>query len=173
MLPTIKRQSIKTLPRHLMICLKRFDFDYEVMQQVKINERLEFPHEVTHAPSPEPSSLHTCINLPPVFNRHACFSPDQFMRPIVTLPVACCSWTCSVTRWRAARTPLRPPATPPPTACHHHRYTHMTHTFFVPSWTDSYSPLTMIYTSPLSPFATVGGGRRQRVRVRQWRLAFS
>jgi hypothetical protein len=77
-LPTIKRQSIKTLPRHLMICLKRFDFDYEVMQQVKINERLEFPHEVTHAPSPDPSSLHTCINLPQVFNRQDLLS----LRPV-------------------------------------------------------------------------------------------
>lgn len=45
-LPTIKRQSLKSLPRHLMILLKRFDFDYEVMQQVKINDRLEFPMQV-------------------------------------------------------------------------------------------------------------------------------
>lgn len=42
-LPTIKRVSIKTLPNFLIIHLKRFSFDFEMMQQTKLNDRFEFP----------------------------------------------------------------------------------------------------------------------------------
>jgi ubiquitin carboxyl-terminal hydrolase 34 len=38
-LPTLKRTSVRELPRHLIIHLKRFDFDFNLMQQVKINDR--------------------------------------------------------------------------------------------------------------------------------------
>ena len=33
-LPTTKRTSVKLLPPHLIIHLKRFEFDFETMQQV-------------------------------------------------------------------------------------------------------------------------------------------
>jgi hypothetical protein len=49
-LPTEKRVSFKALPRHLIIHLKRFDFDFENMQQLKINDRLEFPMELDMRP---------------------------------------------------------------------------------------------------------------------------
>lgn len=42
-LPTTKRTSIRTLPNHLIIHLKRFEFDFETMQQIKINQRYSFP----------------------------------------------------------------------------------------------------------------------------------
>ena len=48
--PTTKRISIKTLPRHLLIHLKRFEFDFETLQQVKINARFEFPSELDMFP---------------------------------------------------------------------------------------------------------------------------
>ena len=50
LLPTVKRLSIKSLPRHLIIHLKRFEFDYETMQQIKINDRFEFPEELDMFP---------------------------------------------------------------------------------------------------------------------------
>eukprot|EP00937_MAST-01D_sp_MAST-1D-sp2_P002109 g2109.t1 len=45
-LNTKKRMSLKTLPDHLFIHLKRFEMDFETMQQVKINDKLEFPHDL-------------------------------------------------------------------------------------------------------------------------------
>ena len=45
-LPTTKQISIKTLPQHLLIHLKRFEFDFETLQQVKINSRFEFPENL-------------------------------------------------------------------------------------------------------------------------------
>ncbi|CAM9113487.1 unnamed protein product [Discosporangium mesarthrocarpum] len=45
-LSTQKRCSIKVLPKHLVIHLKRFGFDFDRMQQTKINDRLEFPTEL-------------------------------------------------------------------------------------------------------------------------------
>ncbi|CAN0021460.1 unnamed protein product, partial [Sphacelaria rigidula] len=49
-LNTRKRCSIKSLPNHLMIHLKRFGFDFDTMQQTKINDRLEFPLELNMYP---------------------------------------------------------------------------------------------------------------------------
>eukprot|EP00903_Cladosiphon_okamuranus_P019913 g18301.t2 len=49
-LNTKKRCSIKSLPNHLLIHLKRFDFDFDTMQQTKINDRLEFPLELNMHP---------------------------------------------------------------------------------------------------------------------------
>jgi len=45
-LPTQKRTSIKTPPQHLILHLKRFEFDYETMQNSKLNDRFEFPREL-------------------------------------------------------------------------------------------------------------------------------
>lgn len=45
-LPTTKRVTIKTPPKHLIIHLKRFEFDFETMQQIKVNDRFEFPLEL-------------------------------------------------------------------------------------------------------------------------------
>ncbi|CAK4716309.1 hypothetical protein LEN26_020380 [Aphanomyces euteiches] len=42
-LDTHKRISIQTLPECLIIHLKRFEFDFETMQQLKIHDRFEFP----------------------------------------------------------------------------------------------------------------------------------
>ena len=49
-LPTTKRCSIKTLPNHLIIHLKRFEFDFDTLQQVKLNDRFEFPNELDMRP---------------------------------------------------------------------------------------------------------------------------
>jgi ubiquitin C-terminal hydrolase len=49
-LPTIKRIGIKSLPRHLIIHLKRFEFDFETMQQIKLNDRYEFPEVLDMRP---------------------------------------------------------------------------------------------------------------------------
>jgi len=40
---TNKRICIKTLPHNLVIQLKRFTFNFETMQKIKINSKLEFP----------------------------------------------------------------------------------------------------------------------------------
>ncbi len=45
-LPTTKRVLLKSLPESLIIHLKRFEFDFELMQQTKINDRYEFPMEL-------------------------------------------------------------------------------------------------------------------------------
>jgi ubiquitin C-terminal hydrolase len=42
-LSTVKRTSIRSLPNHLIVHLKRFEFDFETMQQIKINEKFTFP----------------------------------------------------------------------------------------------------------------------------------
>jgi len=39
----IKRTCIKSLPEHLIISLKRFDFDLETFSKCKLNDRFEFP----------------------------------------------------------------------------------------------------------------------------------
>lgn len=48
--PTLKRQSIKTLPNQLVLALKRFDFDLETMQKLKINSYCEFPDTIDLKP---------------------------------------------------------------------------------------------------------------------------
>ncbi|GMF13335.1 unnamed protein product [Phytophthora lilii] len=45
-----KRVCIKTLPQTLVCHLKRFEFDYDTMEKVKINDYLEFPTELDMFP---------------------------------------------------------------------------------------------------------------------------
>ena len=40
---TLKRTCIKELPKFLYISLKRFEFDFDRMVRVKVNDYLEFP----------------------------------------------------------------------------------------------------------------------------------
>ncbi len=42
----LKRLSIKRLPPQLIISLRRFEFDYEADQKIKINKYCEFPFEL-------------------------------------------------------------------------------------------------------------------------------
>lgn len=46
----MKRQSIKILPRYLVLALRRFEFDYETMVKVKVNDAFEFPMELDMEP---------------------------------------------------------------------------------------------------------------------------
>ena len=43
---TLKRTCIKKLPRYMMIALKRFEFDFDRMIRVKVNDYCEFPMEL-------------------------------------------------------------------------------------------------------------------------------
>lgn len=45
-----KRICVKTLPRTLVCHLKRFEFDFDTMEKVKINDYLEFPMEIDMSP---------------------------------------------------------------------------------------------------------------------------
>jgi ubiquitin carboxyl-terminal hydrolase 9/24 len=38
-----KRMCLKKLPNHLILVLKRFEFDYDTMQKFKVNDMCEFP----------------------------------------------------------------------------------------------------------------------------------
>lgn len=49
-LETHKRISISRLPDQLIIHLKRFEFDFERMQQIKLHDRFEFPMELDMYP---------------------------------------------------------------------------------------------------------------------------
>jgi ubiquitin C-terminal hydrolase len=49
-LETHKRISISKLPAYLIIHLKRFEFDFEKMQQIKLHDRFEFPVELDMYP---------------------------------------------------------------------------------------------------------------------------
>ena len=44
--PAVKSQKFKTLPRMLIFVLKRFEFDYDTLKKVKINDYYEFPQEL-------------------------------------------------------------------------------------------------------------------------------
>ncbi|CAJ0883074.1 7111_t:CDS:10, partial [Entrophospora sp. SA101] len=46
----IKRSCIKKLPKNLIMHLKRFDFDMELLKRVKINEYFEFPNRINMEP---------------------------------------------------------------------------------------------------------------------------
>ncbi|CAD8073216.1 unnamed protein product [Paramecium primaurelia] len=46
----LKRTCIKKLPDHLILVLKRFNFDFDLMAKAKINERIEFPFELDLLP---------------------------------------------------------------------------------------------------------------------------
>ena len=41
-----KRMCLKRLPNHLILVLKRFEFNFDTMQKMKINEFCEFPDEI-------------------------------------------------------------------------------------------------------------------------------
>ena len=43
---TLKRACIKTLPNYLIVVLKRFEFNYDTMQKIKVNDYFEFPQEL-------------------------------------------------------------------------------------------------------------------------------
>jgi len=45
-----KRVAVRTLPTSLCIHLKRFDFDYETMQRLKVKDRFEFPMQLNLEP---------------------------------------------------------------------------------------------------------------------------
>ena len=43
---TLKRTCIKKLPRYLIVALKRFEFDFDRMIRIKVNDYCEFPMEL-------------------------------------------------------------------------------------------------------------------------------
>lgn len=47
---TLKRTCIKRLPRHLIVTLRRFEFDFDKMIRVKVNDYYEFPTELNMEP---------------------------------------------------------------------------------------------------------------------------
>lgn len=47
---TMKRTSIKYLPKYLMVALKRFEFDFDKMIRVKLNDYCEFPLDLNMEP---------------------------------------------------------------------------------------------------------------------------
>jgi len=47
---TLKRCSIKRLPNTLFLVLKRFEFDFDRMEKVKVNDYCEFPTELDMNP---------------------------------------------------------------------------------------------------------------------------
>ena len=47
---TLKRTCIKRLPKHLIMVLKRFEFDYNYMQKLKVNDYCEFPESINMEP---------------------------------------------------------------------------------------------------------------------------
>jgi len=46
----LKRTCIKELPRHLIATMKRFEFDFDRMVRVKVNDYCEFPLELDMLP---------------------------------------------------------------------------------------------------------------------------
>eukprot|EP01103_Thecamoeba_quadrilineata_P011019 TRINITY_DN2539_c0_g1_i2.p1 TRINITY_DN2539_c0_g1~~TRINITY_DN2539_c0_g1_i2.p1 ORF type:complete len:2405 (-),score=378.30 TRINITY_DN2539_c0_g1_i2:956-7465(-) len=46
----LKRCCIKTLPNVLIIHMKRFEFDLEIMKRIKVNDACEFPHVLNMEP---------------------------------------------------------------------------------------------------------------------------
>ena len=46
----LKRTCVKKLPKHLIVALRRFEFDYDKMIRVKINDYCEFPMEFSIEP---------------------------------------------------------------------------------------------------------------------------
>jgi len=47
---TLKRCCIKRMPNNLFLVLKRFEFDFDTMQKVKLNDYCEFPMELDMSP---------------------------------------------------------------------------------------------------------------------------
>lgn len=46
----VKRTCIKRLPKILVVTLRRFDFDFDRMMRLKVNDFFEFPHELNMEP---------------------------------------------------------------------------------------------------------------------------
>lgn len=46
----LKRTCVKKPPKHLIIALRRFEFDYDKMLRVKVNDYYEFPIELDIEP---------------------------------------------------------------------------------------------------------------------------
>jgi ubiquitin C-terminal hydrolase len=46
----LKRTCVKRLPRYLIVALRRFEFDYDKMIRVKVNDYCEFPMEFSMEP---------------------------------------------------------------------------------------------------------------------------
>lgn len=42
----LKRACVKKLPRYLITSLKRFEFDFDTMNRVKVNDYCEFPEQL-------------------------------------------------------------------------------------------------------------------------------
>mmetsp|Transcript_5912 Transcript_5912/g.5166 ORF Transcript_5912/g.5166 Transcript_5912/m.5166 type:complete len:245 (-) Transcript_5912:894-1628(-) len=47
---TLRRTCLKKLPNHLIIALKRFEFDYDTMTKQKVNDYCEFPNRLNLEP---------------------------------------------------------------------------------------------------------------------------
>lgn len=47
---TLKRSCVKTLPNTLILHLKRFEFDFDTMRKVKLNDHCEFPMQLNMEP---------------------------------------------------------------------------------------------------------------------------
>lgn len=47
---TLKRCCIKRMPNTLFLVLKRFEFDFDLMQKIKVNDYCEFPMELDMSP---------------------------------------------------------------------------------------------------------------------------
>lgn len=47
---TLKRVCLKKLPNHLILVLKRFEFDFDTMAKVKVNDYCEFPMKLNIEP---------------------------------------------------------------------------------------------------------------------------
>ena len=45
-----KSMRIHTLPPYLILHLKRFEFDYETMRKMKVNDKFSFPHHLNMYP---------------------------------------------------------------------------------------------------------------------------
>lgn len=43
---TLKRTCLKKLPNHLILALKRFEFDFNTMTKQKVNDYCEFPNKL-------------------------------------------------------------------------------------------------------------------------------
>lgn len=46
----MKRQCIKELPPHLILHLKRFEFDLDTLRRKKVNDLFEIPHRLNLKP---------------------------------------------------------------------------------------------------------------------------
>jgi len=47
---TLRRTCLKKLPNHLMMIMKRFEFDFDTMAKLKVNDYCEFPTKLNLEP---------------------------------------------------------------------------------------------------------------------------